>query len=95
MRLIVFTLFICMSTLTCFGQNDSTKIDHRSTHPSVMIPGIDSPMSGPGTLMQSSPNPNQLPEATKQTKGRTTPPSDPRAFGVGIPLGKAKKDSLR
>lgn len=44
--------------------------------------------------MQSSPQPNVLPPS--DTKRKTNPPADPRAFGVGIPIGKgkARKDSL-
>ena len=95
MRPALFTLFACLCALASFGQkNDSTNIDHRSTHPNVMIPGVDSPISAPGTLMQSSPNPNQLPPSTDNKKRKTTPPTDPRAFGVAVPLEKTKRDSL-
>ncbi len=43
--------------------------------------------------MQSSPDPNVLPAGQRDRK--THPPTDPRAFGVAIPLGKSKKDTLR
>jgi hypothetical protein len=95
MRPVLLTFFGCLFALASFGQKtDSTNTDHRSTHPNVMIPGVDSPISAPGTLMQSSPNPNQLPPTSDNKRRKTTPPTDPRAFGVAVPLGKTKRDSL-
>lgn len=96
--ILVFPL-LGLSSLVCFGQTDTTKTPQPSSHPTVQIPGVDTPMSGPGTLLQSSPNPNTM--ATPPKRGRkrrlsTSPLSDPRAFGVAVPLegAKAKKDTL-
>ncbi|GAB3976634.1 hypothetical protein GCM10028806_36600 [Spirosoma terrae] len=97
--LLSFVFSACASV--CFGQADTSKIVRepaRSPSAQVPIPGIDAPLSGPGTLMQSSPQPNAV--ATPQKVGKkgkvtTNPPSDPRAFGVAVPVGKAKKDTLR
>ncbi|WP_461048734.1 hypothetical protein [Spirosoma arcticum] len=95
--LIFSLLSLCASV--CFGQTDTTQRPQPSSRPAVQIPGIDTPLSGPGTLLQSSPNPNAV--AVPQKRGRkgrlrTSPPSDPRAFGVAIPLegAKTKKDTL-
>ncbi|GAB3513310.1 hypothetical protein GCM10027341_55190 [Spirosoma knui] len=91
-------LLASLYTSVCFAQNDSTKQTQGPAQTQVLIPGIDSPVSSPGALMQSSPRPNAVPAAQPaQRKGkvRTAPPSDPRAFGVGIPVGKPKKDTLR
>ena len=98
--LLIFPLLSLCAQL-CFGQTDSTATRSSGASPNapVPIPGIDTPLSGPGTMLQSSPNPNAV--AVPQRKGkkrrlRTSPPSDPRAFGVAIPLdgGKTKKDTL-
>ncbi|QJW90357.1 hypothetical protein HNV11_13715 [Spirosoma taeanense] len=98
MRPILFSLFLCLSGSVCFAQIDSARTvrSGQTPNPPVLTPGINSPISAPGTLMQSSPRPNALPQGTLG-KGdvKTTPPSDPRAFGVAIPLGKAKKDTLK
>ena len=95
--LVLSLLSLCASV--CFSQTDTTQRSEPSSRPAVQIPGIDTPLSGPGTLLQSSPNPNAV--AVPERKGkkrrlRTTPPSDPRAFGVAVPLegAKAKKDTL-
>lgn len=88
----VFSLFAPV----CIAQSDSTRSSMPSTQPAVQIPGIDTPLSGPGTLLQSSPNPNMepVPQRKDKKRRRTSPPSNPRAFGVSIPLGGAKKDTL-
>jgi hypothetical protein len=97
--LVVFGL-LTLGAPVCFGQVDSTRqAEPPSTHPAVQIPGVDTPLSGPGTLLQSSPNPNTMAVPQKRGKNgrrKTSPPSDPRAFGVAVPLesGKAKKDTL-
>jgi hypothetical protein len=94
----ILLLAACLYTSACFGQIDSTKRTQGPAQTQVLIPGIDSPISSPGTLMQSSPRPNAMPEGqttTRKGKVRTTPPSDPRAFGVAVPVGKSKKDTLR
>lgn len=95
----VLVLSLGLWVSVCCGQTDSTRSSQDSPRPTVPIPGIDTPLSGPGTLLQSSPSPNAVP--VPETKGRkrrrTSPPSDPRAFGVAIPLegAKAKKDTLK
>ncbi|MBC3783982.1 hypothetical protein FHK02_390 [Spirosoma sp. LMG 31448] len=88
----VFSLYASF----CLAQSDSTRSSRLSPQPAVQIPGIDTPMSGPGTLLQSSPNPNMepVPQRKGKKRRRTSPPSDPRAFGVSIPLEGAKKDTL-
>lgn len=99
MRSLLFCfLFTGLSSL-CFAQVDTAGFDRsraaQAPQREVLIPGINSPTSSPGTLMQSSPDPNAVP-ADQRGKRKTVPPSDPRAFGVGIPLEKrAKKDTLR
>ncbi len=97
--MLVFSLFGLL-THVCVAQTDTARATRPSPSPTttVPIPGVDTPLSGPGTLLQSSPNPNAQP--VSQPKGRkrrlrTSPPSDPRAFGVAIPLEGAKKDTLR
>ena len=93
---LLFSLFnLCASV--CIAQTDSVRRPEPSSRPAVQIPGIDTPLSGPGTLLQSSPNPNAvpLPERKGNKRRRTSRPTDPRAFGVAVPLGKARKDTLR
>lgn len=97
-RVLLCTLFLALCSVVGFGQTDTSRrsAPEPSSRPQVIIPGVDAPMSGPGTLLQSSPNPNTLPAAQPGDKKRkTAPPTDQKAFGVGIPLGKAKKDTLR
>ncbi|MCK8491109.1 MULTISPECIES: hypothetical protein [Spirosoma] len=108
MRSFLLLLSISLYGSICFGQADSsqrlTKLDSaqtpREASPSthVPIPGVDTPLSGPGTMMQAPANPTAtaIPQNDrKKRKNKTNPPTDPRAFGVGIPIGKTKKDSLR
>ncbi|WP_460912296.1 hypothetical protein [Spirosoma areae] len=95
MRYAFFFLLSVLATSLCFGQIDSTQNAQRSANPPVLTPGINSPVSAPGTMMQAPVQPNVNLTPKKDGKRKTTPPSDPRAFGVGIPLGKTKKDSLR
>lgn len=98
MRGILFSFLLLGVASVCVAQVDTAGFDRsrarKAPQREVLIPGINSPTSSPGTLMQSSPDPNVLP-ADQQTKRRTSPPSDPRAFGVSIPLGKSKKDTLK
>lgn len=94
---VVFLLLISSASI-CFSQTDTSRKAQPSPQPVVQIPGIDTPLSGPGTLLQSSPNPNAVAVPQKRGKKgrlRTSPPSDPRAFGVAVPLGGAKKDTLK
>ncbi|RIV27093.1 hypothetical protein DYU11_01895 [Fibrisoma montanum] len=99
MRSLVLILFISGSTLSAgFGQIDTVKANRpvRSAQTHTPIPGVDAPLSAPGTLLQSPPNPNEAATIQQQQgKRRTAPPSDPRAFGVSVPLGKPKRDTLR
>lgn len=99
MRSLFFSLFL-LSAATCYGQIDSitrTKGESpRTAQQPVMIPGIDSPVSAPGTLMQAPANPNAAaPMKDDKKRRRTSAPSDPRSFGVAVPLGKPKRDTLR
>ncbi|MFD2935838.1 hypothetical protein [Spirosoma flavum] len=92
-------LFVCFAislfSSTCFGQSqaDSSKTTQEPVQKQVSIPGVDTPTSGPGMTAQMPTNP--MPPAQSNKKRKTSPPSDPRAFGVGIPVGKTKKDTLR
>ncbi len=89
---ICFAISLCGSL--CFGQNDSLKTTQTPVQKQVFIPGVDTPVSGPGMTAQVPTN--TAPPLQKDNKKRkTVPPSDPRAFGVSVPLGKTKKDSLR
>lgn len=95
--IVVFSLLM-LSASVGFSQTDTARKAQPSPNPVIQIPGIDTPLSGPGTLLQSSPNPNAVVVPQKKgKKGRlkTNPPSDPRAFGVAVPLGGAKKDTLK
>lgn len=98
MRYILFSFLLLGVSSVGFAQRDTTGFKRsrarKAPQREVLIPGINSPTSSPGTLMQSSPDPNVLPADQRDRK--TSPPSDPRAFGVAIPLEKrAKKDTLR
>ena len=100
MRSFLLLLSISLCSSFCYSQIDTTKHTEPSVSPQaqVPIPGVDTPISGPGTLLQSSPQTNVMPlnePNRKKRKGSTNPPTDPRAFGVGIPIGKTKKDTLR
>lgn len=101
MRILLLCSLLIGSSIICSAQVDTTGFkrsrqdESRRPEPEVLIPGVNSPTSSPGTLMQSSPDPNVLP-ADQRKKRRTSPPSDPRAFGLSIPLEKrAKKDTLK
>lgn len=93
MRTFLFFLIASLYTVVGYAQADSASKPRTPTKTQVLIPGVDSPISAPGTLMQSSPQPNAVPPDARD-KRKTNPPADPRAFGVGIPIGKAKKDTL-
>ena len=95
MRYAFFLLLSGLCSSLCLGQIDTTQNAQRSASPPVLTPGINSPLSAPGTMMQAPVQPNAMPMPAKNGKRKTTPPADPRAFGVGIPIGKTKKDSLR
>lgn len=97
MRFLLITLLLSAGTSAGFAQLDTAR--RAPTAPStapVPIPGVDSPISGPGTLLQSTPNPNAQPQRKQGRRNRrTSPPSDPRAFGVAVPLPESRKDTLR
>ncbi|GAB3889420.1 hypothetical protein [Spirosoma agri] len=101
MRSILFFLSVGLYSSVCLGQvdMDTTKAPREpSPTTRVAIPGVDTPLSGPGTMMQSTPDPTavvQPQDNRRKRKNKTVPPTDPRAFGVGVPIGKTKKDSLR
>ncbi|WP_338874689.1 hypothetical protein WBJ53_03630 [Spirosoma sp. SC4-14] len=99
MRPVLLIIFLTLYVSVCRGQIDTTRA-RREPSPSaqVPIPGIDTPLSGPGTLLQSSPQPNAVvtpQNSRKKRKLKTMPPSDPRAFGVAIPIESTKKDTIR
>jgi len=97
MHCLLFSFLFFGVSSVCVAQVDTAGFDRsrarKAPQREVLIPGINSPTSSPGTLMQSSPDPNVLPAGQRDRK--THPPTDPRAFGVAIPLGKSKKDTLR
>lgn len=94
MRTLLFFFAASLSGSLCFAQNDSTKtVIQEPTVKQVAIPGVDTPISGGGMTAQTPTNP--LPAVQNNKKRKTLPPSDPRAFGVSVPVGKAKKDTLR
>ncbi|MVM30831.1 hypothetical protein GO755_12385 [Spirosoma sp. HMF4905] len=96
MRTLLFFVAASLSGTLCLAQNDSIKTTTQDPTPrqvQVAIPGVDTPISGGGLTAQTPTNP--LPPVQNNKKRKTMPPSDPRAFGVSVPVGKAKKDSLR
>lgn len=93
-------IFICFAIIlygsVCFGQADSSKTTQPPVQKQVAVPGVDTPVSGGGLTAQTPTNPVPVPQSDdKKRKGKTQPPSDPRSFGVSVPIGKAKKDTLR
>lgn len=99
MRPVLFILCLVSCGSVCCAQIDSSRtVNPPLTTTHVPIPGVDTPLSGPGTMLQSPPQPNAvvLPEKGRKNRSRkTVPPSDPRAFGVAVPIGQTKKDSIR
>ena len=95
MRAILFFIFISLYGSIAFAQSDSSKTTKAPVVRDVAIPGIDTPISG-GGLTAQMPETTPLPARNDNKKRKTQPPSDPRAFGVSIPLekDKAKKDTL-
>ncbi|GAB3999248.1 hypothetical protein GCM10028807_48940 [Spirosoma daeguense] len=93
MRLVLLCSAAFLYGSVCFGQADSSKTLQQPTQKQVFIPGIDTPTSGPGMNAQM---PATTPPPLEDGKKRKTlPPSDPRSFGISVPIGKAKKDTLR
>ncbi|GAB4027210.1 hypothetical protein [Spirosoma koreense] len=96
MRLIIICFALSLSGSICYGQSDSTKTVKQPVEKQVAIPGVDTPVSGGGMTAQEPLNGDTAPLTNpKKRKGKTQPPSDPRSFGVSIPVGKTKKDTLR
>ncbi|GAB3943730.1 hypothetical protein GCM10028805_10380 [Spirosoma harenae] len=95
MRTVIICLTMSLAGTLCFAQADSSKIvNQEPVQRQVAIPGIDTPTSGPGLTAQVPTNTPPPPQNGRKTR-RTQPPSDPRNFGVAVPIGKAKKDTLR
>ena len=94
MRLLIVCFAISFFGSVCFGQADSSKTVREPVQKQVAVPGVDTPVSGGGLTAQTPENPVITPN-NGDKKRKTQPPSDPRAFGVSVPIGKAKKDSLR
>lgn len=96
MRSVIVCFVISLYGSICFAQADSTKTLRQPVEKQVAIPGVDTPISGGGLTAQEPLNGDITPLSNdKKSKGKTQPPSDPRSFGVSVPLGKAKKDSLK
>ncbi len=93
MHLVILCFAISLYSPICFGQADSSKTTREPVQKQVSVPGIDTPISGPGMTAQVPTNP--VPPAKNNKKRKTMPPSDPRAFGISVPVGKTKKDTLR
>ncbi len=96
MRFIVVFISVSLYGSIAFAQIDSSKTTKMPVVRDVAIPGIDTPISGGGVTAQMPVNPT-MPAQNDNKKRKTQPPSNPRAFGVSIPLEKekAKKDTLR
>jgi hypothetical protein len=111
MRPILFSILISLGSFSAFAQTDSvlkpnvpprTQVitptnnpPQTSGSPQVLTPANGSPLSTPGTLMQAPADPNATLREEGRNKRKTTPPSDPKAFGVAVPLGKTKPDTLK
>lgn len=98
MRTLLFFLALSTYSTLSFAQSDSTKkvqqtpVQQSPAPKQVAIPGVDTPISGGGMSAQTPNNP--VPAVQDGKKRKTLPPSDPRAFGVSVPVGKAKRDTL-
>ena len=79
MRCVLFSILLFSVSSVCVAQVDTTGFKQSRTQQApqreVLIPGVNSPASSPGTLMQSSPDPNVLPADQRDRK--TSPPSAP------------------
>ncbi|WP_018618988.1 hypothetical protein [Spirosoma luteum] len=96
MRAILFFIFISLYGSIAFAQGDSSKTTKMPVRREVFIPGVNTPISGGGMTAQTPVN-STMPAPDNGKKRKTQPPSDPRAFGVSIPLekDKAMKDTLK
>ena len=94
MRPVLIFLAMSLSGSLCFAQRDSSKTTKAPVQREVFIPGVNTPISGGGMTAQM---PVSTPQATPddRKKRKTQPPSDPRSFGISVPLEKTKKDTLR
>ncbi|GAB2517895.1 hypothetical protein [Spirosoma aerophilum] len=98
MRTLLFFLALSLYSAVSFAQSDSSKkvertpVQQSPVQRQVAIPGVDTPISGGGMTAQTPNNP--IPPVQDDKKRKTMPPSDPRAFGVSVPIGKAKRDTL-
>ena len=97
MRLVLVCFAICLSSSLSFGQADSTKTTQQPVEKQVAIPGVDTPTSGGGLTAQEPATlaPVTTPQnidGDKKRKRKTQPPSDPRAFGVSVPIEPGKKE---
>ncbi|AUD01168.1 hypothetical protein [Spirosoma pollinicola] len=98
MRTLLFFLAISLYGSVSFAQSDSSKavqetpVQQSPVQRQVAIPGVDTPISGGGMTAQTPNNP--MPPVQDNKKRKTMPPSDPRAFGVSVPVGKTKRDTL-
>ncbi len=98
MRLLLACIAICLSGSLSFGQADSTKTTQQPVEKQVAIPGIDTPTSGGGLTAQEPTNimPVSTPQNTdKKRKRKNQPPSDPRAFGVSVPIEPDRKEPAK
>lgn len=94
MRFFIAFLFISLFGSASFAQSDSSKTLQAPVERRILIPGVNTPVSGPGMTAQVPVNPApELKPGEKEPK--ILPPSDPRSFGISIPFGKTKKDTLR
>ena len=94
MRSVLIGLILSLSSSLCFAQRDSSKTTQEPVQRRVFIPGVNTPVSGPGMTAQVPVN-TPAPVTNDGKERKIAPPSDPRSFGVSIPLKKAKKDTLR
>jgi hypothetical protein len=95
MRLVIIFFALSVYGSLCFGQADSSKTTQQPVQKQVFVPGVDTPVSGPGLTAQTPANPVVTPQSGDKKQRKTQPPSDPRSFGVALPIGKSKKDTLR
>lgn len=95
MRPVLIFLAISLYGSACLAQRDTSNTTTQApVQRRVFIPGVNTPISGGGMTAQV---PVAQPVQNDGDKRKTQPPSDPRAFGVAIPLekGKTKRDTLR
>lgn len=94
MRFVLAFVGVGLWSPVCFGQADTSKVAQPPVQREVFIPGVDTPVSGPGLNAQVPVN-TPAPASRGSKKRKTLPPSDPRGFGISLPLEPARKDTLR